>query len=64
VLAWLFVLIALLLLLSLAITVWHQFFPRPATPTYVCVYVTDRGTFTGSGSTRCPSPGQSGETPV
>lgn len=57
VLAWLFVLIALLVLVSLGITTWHQIFPRPApAPTYVCVYVTPQGTVSTTGSAVCPPP--------
>lgn len=60
----LIVLVVLLVIFSLAITAWRQIFPRPTSPTYVCVYVTDRGTFTGSGATPCPPPGAAGEAPV
>lgn len=52
----LIVAIMLLLLVSLAITAWHQLFPRPATPTYVCVYVTDHGAVSSSGQWPCPPP--------
>jgi hypothetical protein len=60
----LIVAVVLLVILSLFVTTWRVFFPRPAAPTYVCVYITDRGTFTGSGATPCPPPGQAGESPV
>jgi|1185.fasta_scaffold1811439_2 hypothetical protein len=64
-LAALMILIALLLLVSLAITVWRQLVPRTTTSTTnVCVYVLDGRAATGAVQGPCPPPGPSGETPV
>jgi Na+/H+ antiporter NhaC len=49
----LYALIVALILVSLTVTTWRLIFPRQPTPTYVCVYVTERGSTTVTGSTPC-----------
>jgi len=54
----LLVLVLLLLVVSLAISTYRTLFPRsqPPTPYYVCVYNTEHGTTTVTGSAPCPAP--------
>ena len=42
-----------MLLVSVTLSTWRQIFPRPPVPTYVCVYVTEQGSTTVTGSTPC-----------
>jgi len=50
------VLTLVLLLVSVVGTTWRMFFPRPPAPYFVCVYVTEHGSTTVTGSTPCPAP--------
>lgn len=49
----LFALILALLLVSLTVSTWRLIFPRQPAPTYVCVYVTEKGLTTVTGSAPC-----------
>lgn len=60
--AWIIVGLAILavvvMLVFVAVSTWRLAFPqppRPPAPTYVCVYVTEHGSTTVTGSTPCPA---------
>lgn len=49
-------LVVILLAVSVAVSTWRLVFPRPSPPTYVCVYISGRGSTTVTGLTPCAIP--------
>lgn len=54
IIAGLLILLLGMMIVSVALSTWRQLFPRPPAPMYVCVYVTEQGSTTITGSTPCP----------
>lgn len=57
IIAGLLILTMSVLLISLTLSTWRLVFPRQPAPTYVCVYVTEQGATTITGSAPCPARG-------